>query len=58
MSDEEQCPMCASKVSAMLGMLGMLMMVRCRDCGCDYSVDIAATEEEVENDDDKTNLKL
>ena len=46
MSDEERCPMCKSKVSTMLGMLGMLMMVRCRDCGCDYSVDIDTTEEE------------
>ena len=46
----ESCPMCKSKVSTMLGMLGMLMMVRCRDCGCDYSVDIDATEEEDNND--------
>ncbi len=46
MSDEEQCPICASEVSTLIGTLGMLTMVRCRQCGCDYSVDIDAIEEE------------
>ena len=42
---DEQCPMCRNTIHTLLGKLGSLTMVRCRACGCDYSIDVGDDDE-------------